>query len=413
MTSVSSPQATAETRSERPLRVLHAVPSYYPAFVYGGPIFSIHMLAGGLAIQGLDVSVATTNANGTTKLDVPTDRPVVFAPRYAVHYYDDTIIGRYSWDFSKHLMGDMRTADVVHLHDIYSTYALITAAFAWLLKKPLVISPRGSFSQWALTAKRPWVKSIWLKCLYLPFTRNPRRVAWHATSNAERDETLQVAGANAQVHTVPNGMDFRPFRDAPRPDRGTYAARFLPAGSTLPAGARVLVALGRIHVKKSFDTAIRALAALGPEHASDVLLIAGSDDGAMTDLMALARDLGLQNRVFFTGELKGEDKIAFLKGADLFVFPTHNENFGMSCLEALAAGLPTVASRNAPWEEVETHNAGRWVDNTPGAFASAISDICKSDPAHASANAMRLAEAYDIPAVAQQMARVYAGMVHD
>lgn len=405
------PQAAAAIREARALRVLQVVPSYYPAFVYGGPIFSIHMLAGGLASQGVDISVATTNANGTCKLDVPTDKPVAFAPRYAVHYYDDTVIGRYSWDFTKHLIGDMRAADVVHLHDIYSTYALATVAAAWLLKKPLVISPRGSFSQWALTAKRPWVKSIWLNWLYLPFTKNSRRVAWHATSEAEREETSAVAGKNAVVHTVPNGMDFRPFRDAPRPDRATYAARFLPAGYQLPAGARVLVALGRIHVKKSFDTAIRALAALGPQHAGDVLLIAGGNDGAMGDLTALARELGLANRVFFIGEVKGEDKISFLKGADLFVFPTHNENFGMSCLEALAAGLPVVASRNAPWEDVETHGAGRWVDNTPAAFASAISEICKSDQAQTSANAMRLAEGYDIPAVAQNMARVYAGMV--
>ncbi|WP_127076258.1 glycosyltransferase [Rhodomicrobium lacus] len=393
------------------LRVLQSVPSYYPAFVYGGPIFSIHYLSEAVARLGLAVSVATTNANGATRLAVRTDQPVPFAPNYSVSYYDDTIIGRFSWAFTRNIWKHVRAADVVHLQDIYSTYAALTLAAAWLARKPVLMSPRGSLSVWALTAKRASVKRLWLKLLFLPLMRDRRRVAWHATSAAERDETLAVA-PGARVRVIPNGMDCSAYDARPRPDRAEYARRFLPEGLVLEPGARVLACLGRLHNKKCFDIAIRAFALMRPSdggkgHPGDVLLIAGGDDGARNDLEALVSELGLAARVIFVGEIKGDDKIAFLKGADLFLFPTHNENFGMSCLEALEAGTPVVSSRNAPWQELETSGAGFWVDNTPEAFARAAEELLARDPASLRTQARALAGRYDLTVIAAEMRDLY------
>ena len=81
------------------IKVLQVVQSYYPAIVYGGPIFSIHYTCQALARRGIEIQVATTNANGNSKLDVDVGKLVVFEPNYSVRYYDDTIISRFSLDF--------------------------------------------------------------------------------------------------------------------------------------------------------------------------------------------------------------------------------------------------------------------------------------------------------------------------
>lgn len=389
------------------MRVLQVVQSYYPAFVYGGPIFSIHYASQSLARRGVDVRVATTNANGLGKLDVPTREPVQFEDNYRVHYYDDTIISRFSWDFTRHLWRDIKSAKVVHLQDVFSTYAAWTMMLARTVGKPILISPRGTFSSWALQGKRPLLKRLWLTLLVQPFVSNTQQVNWHATSNAERDEILGLF-PGAHVYVIANGIDCSQFDRVPALPRKDYFARFFSAAGVQPERSKVLVALGRLHPIKAFDVAIWALHKLSREMPDAVLLVAGGDEGERDRLLALIRELDMEQRVHLVGELKGEDKIAFLKGADLFFFPSHSENFGMVALEALASGLPVVASRNTPWAELEREGSGQWVENTPDAFAEATGRLLAQDLIPLRQHARAHAEQFDIATIAARFEAIYA-----
>ena len=88
-------------------------PSFFPAHVYGGPILSIHNTCKSLADKGVEVFVSTTNANGKTKLDVKTNKYLKFSDNYFVKYYDDTIIGRFSWQFCLNVHNDIRQCSLV------------------------------------------------------------------------------------------------------------------------------------------------------------------------------------------------------------------------------------------------------------------------------------------------------------
>jgi glycosyltransferase involved in cell wall biosynthesis len=92
------------------------------------------------------------------------------------------------------------------------------------------------------------------------------------------------------------------------------------------------------------------------------LIIAGPDnEGHLARMQALARDLKLE-RVHFVGPLYGRDKWLAYRNSELFVLPTYSENFGLAVAEALAAGTPAIVTRGAPWEGLEKHEAGWWID---------------------------------------------------
>ena len=68
------------------------------------------------------------------------------------------------------------------------------------------------------------------------------------------------------------------------------------------------------------------------------------------------------NNVDFVGELTGYRKLEAYSQASLYVLPTFSENFGISVAEALAAGVPAIVTKGAPWGEIESRNAGWWID---------------------------------------------------
>jgi glycosyltransferase involved in cell wall biosynthesis len=392
------------------LKVLQVVPSYYPATIYGGPIFSIHYTCQALARQGVEIFVATTNANGDGKLDVPTDRPVIFMPNYRVRYYDDTIINRFSWAFTHNLAREIKDCDIVHLQDVFSAHAGWTFVLSALLRKPMLVSARGVLAPWGLKGKRPVLKRAWLELLVRPLAGKTRRVAWHATAERERQEILSIL-PQAKAVVIPNGIDCSAFTGATEATRRSYLQRFFSRSEVPPRNARILIGLGRLHAKKAFDVAIRALHVIAQIEPGAVLLVAGADDGEYGGLTRLICELGLEGRVALVGEVKGPDKIIFLKGADLFLFPSHDENFGMVALEAMAAGVPVVASRNTPWAEVETIGSGLWVENTPEAFARAIRELLARDLGLLRAKARDHAAWYDLTSVAAAFRKTYAELI--
>jgi glycosyltransferase involved in cell wall biosynthesis len=145
---------------------------------------------------------------------------------------------------------------------------------------------------------------------------------------------------------------------------------------------RMLLFLGRLHPKKSCDILIDAFGKVADPSMS--LLIAGPDQiGWKRGLEQRVAQLNLGSRVLFAGMLQGEMKQAALAIADAFVLPSHQENFGMAVVEALAAGVPVlISNRINIWREVEQDGAGfieaddldgtvrllkRWIDTPPSA----------------------------------------------
>ncbi|MGI9113635.1 MAG: glycosyltransferase [Chthoniobacterales bacterium] len=122
---------------------------------------------------------------------------------------------------------------------------------------------------------------------------------------------------------------------------------------------RMLLFLGRIHPKKGCDMLIDAL----PRRASTdpvTLVIAGPDQvGWSAQLRERLARMDVSPRVIFTGMLEGAMKRGAFENADAFILPSHQENFGVSVVEALSHGVPVLISDKVNiWREIETDRAG-------------------------------------------------------
>jgi glycosyltransferase involved in cell wall biosynthesis len=178
----------------------------------------------------------------------------------------------------------------------------------------------------------------------------------HATAASEYEE-MRAAGLKNPVAIIPNGIHLPDFATVPR-HRGSD---------------RIVLSLGRIHPKKGLDRLVRAWAKIEAEFPSWRLRLVGpAEAGHAKQLAALAGSLGLE-RVSIEGPIyDAATKLSAYRSADLFVLPTLNENFALTVAEALAAEVPVISTKGAPWAGLETQRCGWWIDHGVEPLAAAL-----------------------------------------
>lgn len=128
-------------------------------------------------------------------------------------------------------------------------------------------------------------------------------------------------------------------------------------------GKRIILFLGRLHPKKGCDLLIRAFAEVFRDQSEIVLVMAGpeGEKGYERQLRNLAKVVfpdGVE-RIIWTGMIEGNLKWGALRSAELFVLPSHQENFGMAVAESLACGTPVLISNQVNiWREIRDGDAG-------------------------------------------------------
>jgi glycosyltransferase involved in cell wall biosynthesis len=371
------------------VRILHVVPTYAPAWRYGGPIYAVHGLCRALAEAAHDVTVYTTNVDGPRDLAVPPGKPVerdgvvvtYFPCRWPRRLYRTPPLGR---ALESHVGG----FDVVHAHSVFLWPTWAAARAASRAGRPYVISPRGMLVPELIQAKSSSIKRLWIQAVERRNLAHSSGI--HVTSSVEADGLSRAGLALAPVHVVPNGVD-------------------LPPPSNLPRRPREVVFLGRLSWKKNLAALIDALGLLP----AVTLVVAGPDEEGLTlSLRDRAQALGLGERVRFQGPLDAVEKSALLSQAACLILPSLNENFGNVVVEAMAHACPVVITPEVGARDVvEMSRAGAVArDTSAAALASALAAIL-DDPAAARAAGERGREYVQArlswAAVAREMAGVY------
>ncbi len=351
----------------RPLRILQVVATYYPAVRYGGPIRSVHGLSAALARRGHEVHVYTSTVDGDADLDVPLERPVDL-DGVAVHYFRVPAFRRLYWSPSlgRRLRESIRDFDLVHIHAVFLWFMRAAARVAARAGVPYVVSPRGMLIRDAIRGKNRWVKTAWIQLVER--STLARAAGLHVTAEVERTE-LDALGLPVPpvVTEIPNGIEW--------PDEHPGRAE-MPFVHLLPQ--QYALFLGRISWVKGLDRLIAAW-----QWIREVpLVIAGNDDeGYRPQLEALARRLGIADRVLFLGPVGNAHKWALYEAAELLILPSYSESFGNVVAEAMAMACPVVVSPEVGIASlVSAEGAGVVTDCEPPQLAAAVAGLL-ADPA--------------------------------
>ncbi|MCK5537624.1 MAG: glycosyltransferase [Bacteroidales bacterium] len=384
------------------MKVSIVSPSFYPATVYGGPVFTSLHTAEELAKIGVEVWVSATNANMTERLDIKVNVWHKKNENFFVKYYNETIINYLSIRQIFSIWKDIRKVDVVSLQVLFRDLVPFVLLYAKIFKKPLMLTPHGTLGKWCLEGGSRF-KSLWLDLFIRPFNS---MIVWHATAEKEKMEILSIF-SNANIVVIPNGVSVKEFDNYTILSTHEFTRKY--TGKQSDTG-KIIVSMGRLQRVKGFDVLIDSFVKILDQHPSSKLFIAGSDAGEEENLRNQIKKLDLRDKVFLVGQISGQEKIDFLANADLFVLASHNENFGMVYVESLAAGTPIVASRQTPWSEVEEANCGKWINNSVKETAQAMVVMLEKDRELMRINSKLLAKKYDWENIALQFKEVFEQM---
>lgn len=373
------------------MKILHVVPSFYPATSFGGPIWSTYGLCNALArIEDISLQVLTTDTAGDKRherLDLAQRHPDFFAG-YTVHFAHKLARTSVSAELLGQLPRLITWADVVHVTAVYSFPTIPTLAACRLAGKPVVWSPRGALLRWEHTRKRG-LKEAWERTCATILRGHPHLL--HVTS-PEEGKAARTQMPDSPVVEVPNGVNI-PSSLAPRLWR--------------PEGRMRILYLGRLDPIKGIENLIDAIALAKTPRLE--LTLCGSGDAAYTaSLVRRIEEKGLSSQIKVAGFVEGPAKTQAFEQADLCVLPSFSENFGMTVVEALSHGVPVIASKGTPWQELKSRGAGDWVANDPASLALAVDEMAQKNlEAMGQLGRAWMYESFDWNAVGRRMADVY------
>ncbi len=223
---------------------------------------------------------------------------------------------------------------------------------------------------------------------------------------AERAQIAALGVPSSAVRVIPNPIDLDEF--ASPVARGAFRARI-----GRPSGPLV-VFLGKLTPRKRLDVLVRAFSRLRRSDAT--LVIAGNDMGGGAAAQSLVRTLGLESRTIFTGLLRGRERLEALADADVVVYPSEHEIFGLVALESLLSGTPVIVADDSGCGEIVRAVGGGEVvplgdvDALARAIDGVLDDPCRWRAA-ATAAAPRIRASYGDDVVCAQTEALYAEMV--
>ena len=374
------------------MRFLHVIPSVDPKG--GGTIEGAHQLHRALTGLGHDGAFVTLDAPDATTLQ-QFDAPIYpLGPALSGYGYGAQLV---PW-----LRTHAAEFDAVLVNGLWQYPGLATRRALAGSPTPYFVFPHGMLDPWF---KHAYPLKHLKKWLYWPWAEY--RVLRDATGVLFTcDEERLLARKSFWLYRAREFISSYGTASPPRTDAITSGESFLQAFPQL-RGKRLILFLGRIHEKKGCDLLIEAFAKVCRDMPDAHLVLAGPDSGALPDqLRNRIAQLGMQARVTWTGMLSGDKKWGAFHASDAFCLPSHQENFGIAVVEALACGCPVLISDKVNiWREIQADRSGLVESDTLEGAEALLDQWFKTSPEDAARMREAAVRSFDARFQMEQVAR--------
>ena len=303
-----------------------------------------------LAKEGNEVEVFTTDAGLEQAPEISSSRPVDVRGVQVTYFPRLSGMGIRSPELERTVRMRIREFDLIHVTGVWQRTAPAAYRAAHAAQVPLVVSPRGALSRYSWTQRR------WRKLAYFFLWERPglhRAAGLHYTSPMEEKECRRYR-LPARTAVIPNPIDTDFWkRDEPGAARWKSRHGFSPT-------EKVALYAGRLEPKKNLPFLIPVLA----QAPAWRLVLVGYDERGQADILRReAHRLGCAGRFHLLPAASAEDLRAAYSAADIFVLPSHHENFANAVVEAGACGCPALLSHQVGC--AEELRANGWVKVLP------------------------------------------------
>lgn len=265
-------------------------------------------------------------------------------------------------DLFKPISEEVNKFDILHQHGLWMPVSLLSKKLKKQTTIKKIIQPHG---------------------FLMPYSRNLSKLkkdlifSIYERSNIESSDMLVACAKeealvlrnlfpNKNIAVIPNGISDAFFNAKDETENFKRKKRMLFLSQIIPV--------------KGLERIIKSFKEIGVNNFLDwEFIIAGYENAQYKRILEkMITDFGLKDVVKFIGPKFGLDKIKMFDNSDVFVLPSHSENFGLVIAEALSRGVPVLTTKGTPWSELESNNCGFWVDNTDLGIKKGVLQILQS-----------------------------------
>jgi len=351
------------------MKILQMIPAFYPAMAYGGTVNVAYYLSKELAKRNHEVTVYTSDT-----LDKDRRQKENFAAIDGINvYYFKNISNRLAWarfvlntGVISALRKNLNKFDIIHLHGYRNFQNFFCYYYAKKHNIPYIVQAHGSLPY--LNQKQLIKKSIDSIIGYRLLQDASRVIALHKT---EADQYKKMGVAENKIEIIPNGIDLSEYESLP--ERGQFRNKY-----HIRNNEKIILYLGRIHKSKGIDLLIAAYSELFKDLKDSKLVIVGPDDGHLSELKNQTTELGIEDKVLFTGPLFNRDKLTAFVDADVFVTPKFS-GLPVTFIEACACGLPIITTTEGDDIDWINNNVGFVVEYSVSSISQSIVKLLQDD----------------------------------
>jgi len=366
---------------------------------YGGPAKSVPYMCKYLNDIDVDTEMLSIKYNENEHNSI--------VSKYKLHWqsfkYNLVKKSRYSKDLKNYLDNHLKKENniILHTHNSWNYIPYIAYKMSVKHNVPLIMAIRSSLYEWSLQQNRLQKQIAWVL-----FQKNALKHATciHITESKELDAVRKL-GIKTPVALVPNGVEFDEFKNLKNKIESKKSLG-------LNIDKKYILFISRLHPKKGLEYLVNGWIKLAQDFKEWDLLIVGPeyDKQYVEEIKINIRNNNLEERVVFKGMLKDQSRVDAFGASDLFVLPSHTENFGIAIAEAMVAKLPVITTHGTPWREIEEKDAGWWVELNQENIDNALEEAlgCSDEELKKKGlNGFELIQKYEWKYQAKKMKQVY------